>query len=76
MLGVMGKGVTVSPCSTHPDLRRQWAQETEYSRLLFDRFLDHNRDAERHERLAELNDTFTFRCNSHRRNGQMRFLQN
>lgn len=60
---------------TDPNFLGQWIQEAKNSGLLLHRFLDHDGDAERHERLAEVDDAFSFRSYCHWRNGHIRFLE-
>lgn len=58
-----------------PNLLGQGIQEAENARLLLHRFLDHDGDAQRHKRLAEVDDAFSFRGYCHWRNGHIRFLE-
>lgn len=44
--------------NAHPDLVRQWVQEGEHTWLGLLRFLDHNRDAQAHEGLREIDHFF------------------
>lgn len=60
---------------THPNLLRQWIQETEHSRFVL-LLLGHDRNAQRHKRFAEIDDTFPLRCDCHGCNGNVGFLQN
>lgn len=60
---------------TYPDLLRQWTEKAENVRLLFDRFLDHDGNAQRHERLTEVNDALSLRRDGHWRYGDVRLLQ-
>ena len=48
-----------------PDLLRQRVQEAEDPRLLFDRLLDHDADAQRHEGFAEVYHPLSFRGDRH-----------
>jgi len=43
-----------------PDLERQWLQEGEETRRLVHRALEENGDTEVHERLGEVDDSFTY----------------
>lgn len=60
----------------HPDLLRQRIEEAEEARLLLDRLLDHDRDAERHERFAEVNDPLALRCDGHGSDGDVGLAAN
>lgn len=50
----------VAENDAHPDFLRQRVQETEDARLLLDGFFDHDGDTQRHEGLAEVDDSFPF----------------
>jgi len=52
----------------------QRVHEREDARLLLLRLLDHDADAEIHERLAEVDDSLAYRRNCQRRNGYIRLL--
>ena len=49
--------------------------EREDARLLFLRLLDHDADAELHERLAEVDDAFSQRGDCHRSDANVGFLR-
>jgi len=50
---------------TQPDVRVERVHEREDARLLLLRLLDHDADAEVHKRLAEVDHSFTHRCDRH-----------
>lgn len=59
----------------YPYLLGQRVQETEDARLLLHRFLDHDGDAQRHERLAEIYNSLPFRGYCYWSYGHVSFLQ-
>lgn len=65
----------VAEDNANPNLLGKWIQEAENPWLLLHRFFDHDGDAKRHERLAEIDDAFSFRGYCHWRNGHIRFLE-
>lgn len=63
-IGKWSKKTQVS-YKTYPDFLWQRIQETEHTGALFHWFLDHNGNAQRHEGLAEVYHSFSFRGNGH-----------
>jgi len=60
--------------SSRYDLGREWVHEWEDSRDVLGRLLDHDADAKTHERLAEVDDSFTRWRYSQRSYGKVCFL--
>ena len=60
---------------TQPDVRIERVHEREDARLLLLRLLDHDADAELHERLAEVNDTLSNGRDRQRRHRHVSRLQ-
>ena len=58
-----------------PDLYVEGVHEREHARLLLLRLLDHNADAELHERLAEVDDSLALRRDRQRGNCHVRHLR-
>ena len=66
----------ISEDDAHPNFVREGIHEGEDAWLLLFRFLDHDGDSQRHERLGEVDDSFSKRRDGQRRHGQVSLLTN
>ena len=64
----------IGECHAHPHLLGQRVHETEHARQFLDWFLDHDADAEVHERFGEIHNAFTGRDDCDCSDRYIRFL--